>query len=390
MTEYNPTVWMIRNDGKEIPVPQHINGNPNKPSETMYAAEWLYKNTALPATRKLVLRFIGAFALWKKVPGETPTQALVGQIRDQSYLFLSESFLLEHCDEIPYNDSDVHALNREVINALDREFMRARYGGLHESVPGCRDMYFLISFGHLDWMEIIQDFLLKHRHRINTVTVMRYTKGEEYPTYFSDKNCLELDHQWIKKVLDDRHRTRSEEVDKIVGDMEFYLTNTWSEEYFSVDIFKTFIIPAYDYIRKHMLRGTILPKDIKLVRELCKYTSGFPAIEHLREIGIKVDDKLLNQICDDEVKVCREVAKGMLDLIESVGTSRSACKSDRRLLWVEYEVYEISPSKIIDLDDLENEVHCLVEEKRRLEDVLRKEDEEAAADETNCDQAGDQ
>ena len=37
--------YMIRNDGKEIPVKVHPYGNPEVIEETLYASQWLYQNT---------------------------------------------------------------------------------------------------------------------------------------------------------------------------------------------------------------------------------------------------------------------------------------------------------------------------------------------------------
>ena len=79
--KYIPTAWMLRNDGVAIPCIQHIYANLNELDETLYAAEWLYKNTTSEKARETVLRLILSYGLM--LDGKTPVDAIKNDIRNK-------------------------------------------------------------------------------------------------------------------------------------------------------------------------------------------------------------------------------------------------------------------------------------------------------------------
>lgn len=369
--DYQPTAWMIRNDGKEIPVSFHIKGDTASPFRTLYAAQWLYDNTGVPKTRKLALQFIGAYGKSEEDEYKSPMQALIKMTRYHPYAYLSESFLLDHYEEIPFDSGDVDEMNKRVIDALNREFLRARYGGMHETEPGCKDMYFLICSEETDWTDVIYSFITRHTEWIQNVEVYSLQPDSgEFTRYLDPNDCFSL--SYIHAVIRDMQKDRDALLKKIIEGLSFYEMDTCSEHFFSVPTFQKFIIPAYDYIKKHMLGVFIRAKEVRLIRTLERYANGFEVVEEL---------------CPDEIVICRDVAQDLLHLIEYGWEMLPAFECQRRMLPI-YTIVNIerrsgnewgrSIHKTIDLDDLENEVALLVKKRHELEEWMRKTDAEDA------------
>lgn len=371
--DLQPTAWMIRNDGKEIPVPYHIKGDTADPFKTLYAAQWLYGNTAVPESRGLALQFIGAYGKSEEDEYKSPMQALIKMIRYHPYAYLSESFLLDHYEEIPFDSGDVDEMNKRVIDALNREFLRARYGGMHETEPGCKDMYFLICSEETDWTDVIYSFITRHTEWIQNVEVYSLQPDSgEFTPYYGPNDCFLCNS--VHAVIRDMQKDRNSQLYSIIHWLSFYQMDACCEHYFSVPIFQKYIIPAYDYIKKYMIGDSIRTMDCILVRELAHYTRGFDSVEEL---------------FPEEIAICRDVAEGLLKLIEWGGKGQPEPDRQRRMLpistmfEIEFEsggVAGIPIDKTIDLDDLENEVALFIaemhEEKRELEESMRKPDAE--------------
>lgn len=202
MSNHTPNAWMLRRDGLEIPVIQHIYGSHVDLDETLYAAEWLYNHTALPETQKLVLQLISAYG--RKLDGNStdPFKAIVGDIHEKPYIFLTEAFLREHLEEIPWEGIfDSADLSSQVIEALNQEFLRARYGGMYTSEPGCHDMYFRVSSRNFNWKPVIEGFLYRHHQRVDTITVIRDEESTGQKFYYRDENGQPVKHRCIGTIL---------------------------------------------------------------------------------------------------------------------------------------------------------------------------------------------
>lgn len=168
--------YMIRQDGKLIPVTVHIYGATDDPEETLYAAEWLYANTASQATRSLVVDLLASYAhnLDPDVTLNEIEPTLVYQIKHLPYKTVSESFVksLNFSNAKMYDD--LQSINLAVNDALNQEFLRARYGGKYDSDnPAGGEMYFRISSVGFDWFPIIWTFVYDNRRQISSVTVLK-------------------------------------------------------------------------------------------------------------------------------------------------------------------------------------------------------------------------
>ena len=168
----SPTAWMLRQDGEAFPVIQHLYGSLECVEETLYAGEWLYKHTSIPTTQQLVLKLVAAYGKSLYPQGDV-VDNLRQSIREKPYIFLTLDFVGKMASQLPMAEpSSLERLNRQVTEKLNQEFLRCRLGGLYNTTPGCRDLYFRISNPTFDWEPAIRRFLGTHKEEMETVTVV--------------------------------------------------------------------------------------------------------------------------------------------------------------------------------------------------------------------------
>ena len=168
----SPTAWMLRQDGEAFPVIQHLYGSLECVEETLYAGEWLYKHTSIPTTQQLVLKLVAAYGKSLHPQGDV-VDNLQQSIQEKPYIFLTLDFVEKMAAQLPAAEpSSLERLNRQVTEKLNQEFLRCRLGGLYNTTPGCRDMYFRVSNPIFDWEPAIRRFLETHKEELETVTVV--------------------------------------------------------------------------------------------------------------------------------------------------------------------------------------------------------------------------
>lgn len=171
------TAWMIRNDGKAIPVIQHIYADVKEPEETLAAAEWLYQNTKNKSTKELVLESIALWGSSKVKAGEKDVvHGIMREIEAKPYRFLSKEFIRSVASGLKntaFEGLDKNILYEEVKRELNQEFLRARYGGIYHTHSGSKDMVFRISSLCFNWYGIICAFLDRASFPIETITIIR-------------------------------------------------------------------------------------------------------------------------------------------------------------------------------------------------------------------------
>lgn len=169
-----PTAWMLRQDGTAFPCQWHYYGNadPAEVEETLYAAEWLYDATQSEETQRRCLELIAAYGVTLR-PNRNLVRNLLLAVRERPYVFLSRAFVERHTGELFYvNPARLPELNAAVNRALNSEFLRVRLGGLYDTVPGSRDLYFRVSGANFDWLPQIRAFAEAHAAEVDTVTVL--------------------------------------------------------------------------------------------------------------------------------------------------------------------------------------------------------------------------
>ena len=118
------------------------------------------------------MKLIAAYGVALR-PNRNLVRNLLLAIRKRPYVFLSRAFAERHAGELFYVDpARLPELNAAVNRALNSEFLRVRLGGLYDTVPGSRDLYFRVSGADHDWLPLIRAFAKAHAADADTVTVL--------------------------------------------------------------------------------------------------------------------------------------------------------------------------------------------------------------------------
>ena len=192
-----PTAWMLRGDGAEFPCVCHYYGNSDDYEETAHAAEWLYQATVHANVRQLVLDFLYAYGASLK-PKQNAVRNLLSAIRKQSCTGLSRDFIAQHISEFrPVEANKLASLNGEVNRALNGEFTRVRLGGMYDTQPGNRDLYFRISDDSSEksvLLRLVRNFVEKHADDVETVTVLWDKESTGHSEFWCDETGKALNH----------------------------------------------------------------------------------------------------------------------------------------------------------------------------------------------------
>ena len=197
------TAWMLRRDGTAFPCQWHYYGSadPADVEETLYAAEWLYDATQSEETRQLCLDLMAAYGVALR-PNRNLVRNLLLAIRERPYVFLSRAFVERHAGALFYVDpTRLPGLNAAVNRALNGEFLRVRLGGLYDTVPGSRDLYFRVSGANFDWLPQIRAFAEAHAAEADTVTVLWDQESTGHSEYLTDEAGHTLDHISLKELV---------------------------------------------------------------------------------------------------------------------------------------------------------------------------------------------
>ena len=188
--------WMIRADGTEFPVTVHIYGSEDDVEETLFAAEWLYNHTTDASVKDLITNFVASYA-HDLDPDATPAEfadTLIYQMKHIPYKVMTEGFIksldLEHANVF----TNLMSANSAVNDALNQEFLRARYGGMYDTDSMNGEMYFRISSHGYNWFPIIWEFVYKNRNRIKDVTVVKDPEATGMKNMYSVHNGKKIDH----------------------------------------------------------------------------------------------------------------------------------------------------------------------------------------------------
>ena len=92
-------------------------------------------------------------------------------------------------------------LNAAVNRALNSEFLRVRLGGLYDTVPGNRDLYFRVSGANFDWLPLIRAFAGAHAAEADTVTVLWDQESTGHNEYLTDEAGRTLDHIPLQEIV---------------------------------------------------------------------------------------------------------------------------------------------------------------------------------------------
>lgn len=183
INEVVENAYMIRNDGKTFKMLQHVYGSKEEIEETLAASEWLYGSTAKSTTKKLVIDLLSTWGYFLN-PNNDIVENILLAISERPYRFLTKEFINSISDHIRDGAirDDINALNDLVVDELNQEFLRVRYGGMYNSSVGNHEMVFRVSSIGFNWFNIIFKFVCENKTRIDSVTVVK----DEESTGFED------------------------------------------------------------------------------------------------------------------------------------------------------------------------------------------------------------
>lgn len=124
--------------------------------------------------------------------GDTVHDLMI-DIEDKQYNFLTADFVLAVADKLPTGiNMNVRELNSLVIEALNDEFLRARLGGMYDTVEDCRDMFFRVSGSGFDWTAVIKRFVRENAVRIDNITVLWDYESTGRKDFFKDEKGRDI------------------------------------------------------------------------------------------------------------------------------------------------------------------------------------------------------
>ncbi|MBD5560572.1 MAG: hypothetical protein HDQ87_09525 [Clostridia bacterium] len=185
-----PDAWMLRNDGKLLPVPFHPFGGKDTDDYELELANllFLYKDSNDPL---ICTTYINLAREWLLDSGLLTRADVESYPFDTSdpYCAALQTFLAAEADNILSSDSedpDVALLLWDLTTDLNQLYCRARYGGKTNTTEGCTDLYFRLSSAAFDWLRVISSAvrgILQQKPETQTVTICRdkETSGTDAP-----------------------------------------------------------------------------------------------------------------------------------------------------------------------------------------------------------------
>ena len=182
LTEHLQGAYMIRSDGKVIKVTVHPYANPDDIEETLYAGEWLYKNTLFNSVAN---DFLSLVHFWIETDFDGSFDDCFDYVSNRKYKIISLDFLNRNKDKILSSSTSKGSSLLDAINdSLNQEFLRARYGGYLDSTSGSREMVFRVSSKNFNWFNIIYEFVYNNRNSISCVTISKDPESTGIDNYF--------------------------------------------------------------------------------------------------------------------------------------------------------------------------------------------------------------
>lgn len=196
--------YMIRADGKAFPVTVHpyANADVAEIEETLAASEWLYTHTEDPVSKKLVTDLWASYAAYldPDVSEGEIASTLKYYLKRLPYKVASPAFI----DSLNFDGAkiyqDLTAINLAVNDALNQEFLRARYGGMYDT-GSSNSMYFRISSTGFNWFPLIWDFVYSNRNQISDVTIVKDPESTGVQGKYYSHAGTKIDHLPINDFI---------------------------------------------------------------------------------------------------------------------------------------------------------------------------------------------
>lgn len=227
--------WMLRNDGKEFPVVQHLYAmrDEDLSSEAEVAAFLIKTQSKDIELAEKILDAWMALLIENSVPYDATSrdidEVLNGQLDNLPYKFMypltTAELLSIHNKCNNYNDVDslyqfidgvndnVKELQTQIKDSLNQQFCRVRYGGKYNSSDGESAIWFRVSSVGFNWANIIYIFAndAQRKYHIEYITICRDHESDNgydstAPEYFyKAKDGVPYYNMPIHEFLQEEH-----------------------------------------------------------------------------------------------------------------------------------------------------------------------------------------
>ena len=223
------TAWMIKNDGTEIPVVTHWYADHNEIDEVLALAYHLWVHDE--GSRGIIREFLDVWMMRtfpeQMISGSLSKDAANQAIRDymssKPYFVFPTEFVDAITEDWPLCERRKSAVqmaennrklyerwivDRDMVDTLNQRFLRARYGGKKNTMPGNKDMYFRVSSVGFDWFRLIRSFVEKRADTIETVSIMRDAESMFSENHYKDALGRAYDKMPIKDFFTSKGTTK--------------------------------------------------------------------------------------------------------------------------------------------------------------------------------------
>lgn len=164
INESKSVAYMIREDGKAIPVAYH----PYATDGADYAIDivpWLFENTLYKSTQLDCRNFTAAYMQYNELTIE--------DLEDDWGFNCPKGLVNFHEVDNVVTETQLETLAKKLNDDLNEEFCRARFGGTYNSDDlSTGEMVFRISSNHFNWFDVIWKFVYDHS-MVKYVTIVR-------------------------------------------------------------------------------------------------------------------------------------------------------------------------------------------------------------------------
>lgn len=190
---------MISREGKVYSVEAHPYMDYDIIPMNLEAGLWFYEHTFNEVVKQAYIDLLSYYV--KSEYGSIDALCSV----NISVLEELKSFIQEHITDLKNSFNNCDRNKKEIldvlVNGLNQEFMRVRYGGIYKTVEGVREMYFRISSTEFNWFDIIREYVITHKDFIDYVTVVSDLASTGSGEFYSSKNGV-YDNMPVDDFLD--------------------------------------------------------------------------------------------------------------------------------------------------------------------------------------------
>lgn len=185
--------YMLRDDGKEIPVDPHPYATDGWPY-LLDCINWFWKNTSRVETKSNIVLFIlRVLKDYYLLINDNFESSMRNLEEDQGVTINKEltDLVKDYYENLFNNNLDTVNTYYQLLNkALNQEFLRVRYNGLYDSDYSNKEVFFRVSSEGFNWYDLIWEFVFSHKEDIDFITIVTDLESTGKEKYYSYKGVV--------------------------------------------------------------------------------------------------------------------------------------------------------------------------------------------------------